>query len=60
MINQLQPPMPSEDDYGAGPTALPDLSPEDFDIYDGEVREPMASAKPNGGGDRLRREASPG
>ncbi len=39
-------PVPSESDYGARPTALPDLTPEDWDQYDGEVREP--EPKPNG------------
>ncbi len=42
--------MPSEDDYGARP-AVPDLNPDDWDQYDGEVREP--EAKPNGGSDGL-------
>ena len=40
MIDQPQLPVPSENDYGARPTALPDLNPEDWDQYDGEVREP--------------------
>jgi hypothetical protein len=48
MIDQPQPPVPSEGDSGARPTAPDALKPEDFDIYDGEVREPVASAKPNG------------
>ncbi len=39
-------PVPSESDYGARPTTLPDLNPEDWDQYDGEVREPKP--KPNG------------
>ncbi len=51
MIYQSQPPLPSENDYGARPTALPDLTPEDWDQYDGEVREP--EAKPNGSSDGL-------
>ena len=47
MIDQPQPPVPSENDYGARPTVPDDLNSEDFDQYDGEVREP--EAKPNGG-----------
>ena len=39
------PPLATEDAYGG---ALPDLNSEDWDQYDGEVREPVASAKPNG------------
>ena len=48
MNDQPQPPVPSESDYGARPTALPDLTPEDWDIYDGEVREPVTTTMPNG------------
>ncbi len=47
MIDQPQPPVPSESDYGARPTVPDDLNPEDWDQYDGEVREP--EPKPNGG-----------
>ncbi len=50
MIDQPQPPVPSESDYGARPT-VPDLNPEDWDQYDGEVREP--EPKPNGGSEGL-------
>ena len=46
MIDQPQPPVPSESDYGARPTAPDNLNPEDWDQYDGEVREP--ESKPNG------------
>ena len=51
MSKQTQPLAPSEDDYGARPTALPDINPEDWDIYDGEVREP--ESKPNGAASEL-------
>ncbi len=51
MIDLPQPPVPSESDYGAHPTVTDDLNPEDWDLYDGEVREP--EAKPNGGSDGL-------
>ncbi len=51
MNDQPRPPVPSENDYGARPTEPGDLNPEDWDQYDGEVREP--ESKPNGVSDGL-------
>ncbi len=44
MTDQPQPPVPSENDYGARPTGPVDLNPEDWELYSGEVREPEAKA----------------
>ena len=50
MIDQPQPPVPSENDYGARPIGPIDLNSEDWDEYDGEVREPGANRNHGSGG----------
>ncbi len=45
MNDQPQPPVPSENDYGARATGPANLNPENWELYSGEVREPEAKAK---------------